>query len=162
MRKLALFILAIITASSAVSAQNNDANNVGNAPAGFMSYSVWQGKVSVNGTFIDNSSTHLYFSPEAESLYKSGNAFLNASGYLLGFGIGYPLGYALTGGGMKDSPMLYVCLGCVAASLPVFCIGKTKINKAVSNYNSSLGSDLTAMTLNLIARNDGFGLVLTF
>ena len=62
-------------------------------PEGIMTLDRWSGRLSINGMNIDKKSTYLYFSPESEALYKSGDSLSSVGDILMGVGAGGAIGY---------------------------------------------------------------------
>lgn len=141
-----------------------ESNN--NLPEGVMTLDAWTGRLSINGMNIDRKSTHLYFSPETEALFKSGDALSTVGEILIGTGCGAALGYLIssyaTSRTAGNGIMYTVCGGLVAAGVPMLVVGLNKINAAMADYNSKHGFASCQPELNFGLQNNGIGLALRF
>ncbi len=136
-------------------------------PEGIMTLDRWSGRLSINGMNIDKKSTYLYFSPESEALYKSGDSLSSVGDILMGVGaggaIGYLVGSLAAGGNIKNGAAVYgVCAGLFLIGLPLHIVGVNKINKAIADYNTKHGFAHNTPEISIGAQNYGIGLALRF
>ena len=135
-------------------------------PEGIMTLDRWSGRLSINGMNIDKKSTYLYFTPEAEALYKSGDSISSVGDILMIVGAsgaaGYLAGSLAAGGGAGSGAVYGVCGVLVAIGLPLHIVGLNKINSAIADYNSKHGFAQRAPELSIGAQQYGFGLALNF
>ena len=138
-----------------------------NEPSGIMTLNQWTGRLSVNGMNIDKKSTYLYFTPESEALYKSGDSLATVGDVLMGLGaggaVGHLIGTLAAGRNIKSGAAVYgVYAGLVAIGLPFHIVGVNKINKAIADYNSKHGFAHNSPEFSVGLQNYGVGLALEF
>ena len=134
-------------------------------PEGIMTLDRRTGKVSINGMNIDKQSTYLYFTPEANEMYQSGNTISNVGDILIGTGIGFAAGYFLgsvLSGKDQNGGVYAVCAGLVAIGLPLHISGLHKIENAIADYNAKHGYAHYKPEFSFGAQQHGLGLALNF
>ncbi len=146
---------------------NTDSPQSSSVPEGIMTLDRWSGRLSINGMNIDKKSTYLYFTPESEALYKSGDSISTVGDVLMSVGaggaIGYLIGSLAAGGNIQSGAAVYgVCAGLVAIGLPLHIVGVNKINKAIADYNSKHGFARNTPEFSVGVQNYGVGLALKF
>ena len=137
-------------------------------PEGIMTLDRWTGRLSINGMNIDKNSTYLYFTPEAEAMYKSGDSISTVGDILISVGAGFAAGYLIGGlaSGNKnskaDGAVYGVCAGLVLVGLPLHIVGLNKINNAIADYNTRHGYAQNTPELTIGAQQYGMGIALKF
>lgn len=132
---------------------------------GIMTLDRRSGRLSINGKKIDKNSTHLYFTPEAEALYKSGDSISSVGDILIAVGAGGAAGYlvgSLIGGGVGNGVVYGVCGAFCLIGLPLHIAGVNKINSAIADYNSKHGFANLYPELSIGVQQHGIGLALNF
>lgn len=107
---------------------------------------------------LSTNKTSLKYFRNAQTL----GGFANAFGYTGGFCIGYPLGYAFSGGQMNWSIFAVGC-GFVMLAIPISIASNNKLKMAVDTYNSDLKPESVSNQLDvkLGFTQNGIGLTLT-
>lgn len=145
---------------------NTQSQSKTSVPEGIMTLDHWTGKLSINGMNIDKNSTYLYFTPEAEAMYKSGDSISTVGDILIGAGVGGAAGYlvaSLITGNTKGGGVVYgICACMVVAGIPLHFVGVNRINKAIADYNSKHGFAHFTPELSIGAQQHGVGIALNF
>lgn len=145
---------------------NTETKSNSNVPEGIMTLDRRSGRLSINGMNIDKNSTHLYFTPEANAMYKSGDSISTVGDILMSVGVGGAAGYlvgSLASGNTQGGGVVYgICAGLVVIGLPMHIIGVNKINNAIADYNSKHGYAHNTPELSIGAQQYGMGIALRF
>lgn len=134
---------------------------------GTMTVNHLTGRIAINGVDVDPRLVYRYFSSEEEALFNRGNSLEEISGYIIGAGVGTALGTfigtLIAGRDLRRGVPAYIASGVVAlVGLPIYFIGRGKINKAVSSFNTSHGYAHYSPELTIGVQDAGVGLALRF
>ena len=134
---------------------------------GTMTVNHLTGRIAINGVDVDPRLVYRYFSSEEEALFNRGNSLEEISGYIIGAGVGTALGTfigtLIAGGDLRRGVPAYIASGVVAlVGLPIYFIGRGKINKAVSSFNTSHGYAYYSPELTIGVQDAGVGLAFRF
>ena len=160
-------IVSIVLALVAVVSYAQVAQNL---PEGVMTLDRRSGKLSINGMNVAKNSTYLYLSPEAESLYKSGDTISSIGDILMGGSAGFAAGWltsSLILGDKRvnkkaDAPVYITCGAIFLVGLPLHFVGLNRINKAIADYNTRHGFTAKSPQLSMGVQQNGLGLSLQF
>ena len=170
MKKLLFFFISLILAGVSLSAQVTP--NYQGSLEGPMSLNKKHGQLQIGETLIAKNQTHLYLSPEAEGLYRSGESISNVGDFMIGAGAGFALGYFLgnlifprADRNPDSNAAAYVYGACglvVVAGIPLHIVGVKKIKRAIDDYNARNGYASRASELNFGVQGCGVGLSYRF
>lgn len=145
---------------------NTESKSNTSIPEGIMTLDRWTGRLSINGMNIDKKSTHLYLSPEADAMYKSGDSLSSVGDVLMAAGAGGAAGYfaaSLATGNTEGGGAIYgICAGLIVIGLPLHIVGVNKINNAIADYNSKHGFAHSTPEVSIGAQQYGMGIALKF
>jgi hypothetical protein len=107
---------------------------------------------------LSTNKTSLKYFHKAQTL----GGFANSFGYLGGFCIGYPLGYAISGYQMNWSLFAMGC-GFVMLAIPISIASNNKLKMAIDTYNSNVKpkSVSNPLDIKLGCTPNGVGITLT-
>ncbi|MBR5075904.1 MAG: hypothetical protein IKX28_02690 [Bacteroidales bacterium] len=164
-KTLALFFFLIL---AGVSLSAQVAPNYQSTLEGPMSLNRKFGLLQIGDTLLEKNQTHLYLSPEAESLYRSGDSLSSVGDWMIGFGAGFALGHFLgdmifpkANKNANSNANAYVYGACglvVAVGIPLHIVGVKKIKRAIDDYNTRNGNANRASELNFGIQGSGIAL----
>lgn len=168
MKKILFVLFSLFLAVTTLSAQSPLTSEKN--PEGPMTINWKAGKLAIGDYVIDKNQTHLYLSPEAETLYQRGDKLSSAGDLMMAGGAGFALGWFVSdliignkGGEKRNSTPVYIGCAVVAAiGVPLHFIGVGQIKKAVADYNARNGFASRAPELDFGLQSNGIGLAFRF